>query len=517
MSKKIAILGLGWLGKPLAESLYDSGSDITGSTTSFDKLKTLATLPFYVGKLTIDSDKINGDWDSFIQAATHLIINIPPKRIADIKEVYPNQIKQIIANTNKNVKVIFVSSTAVYGDEAKVFSESDTPKPSKNSGFAVLEAEQLLENYFGKNLTILRLAGLIGPDRHPGKILKGKTIEKNPYAPVNLIHQTDCIDLINAIIEQDYFGETVNGCASLHPIRKDYYKNAAIALSIPPPVFKDAWVDSKGKTIDNSKSKNRLNFTYTYDNPETIFLEKSKAKVSIIGAGPGNVKLLTVGALELIKSADVILHDNLISKEILNLNKTGERIYVGRKYGDLSNQTERQDTINKLLVVHFKTGSKVVRLKSGDPYIYGRAAEEARYLTKHNVPFTVIPGISAALAAANSCNIPITERQKSNAVLICTAHTADYSFDQLKGIAELLKAGNSLALYMGLKSLDKLIPKLIEVCGDRTIPINAVSNVSRENEVLLTSTLENIRKDIDLNPLEMPVVFLIGVKPIQNV
>jgi len=156
----------------------------------------------------------------------------------------------------------------------------------------------------------------------------------------------------------------------------------------------------------------------------------------------------------------------------------------------------------------------VVRLKSGDPYIYGRAAEEARYLTNFEIPFKVIPGISAALAAANTCNIPITERQKSNALLICTAHTADYSFDQLKGIAELLKAGNSLALYMGLKSLDKLIPKLIEVCGDSSIPINAISNVSRDNQVLVTSTLENIQEEINANPLEMPVVFLIGVKPI---
>ena len=117
------------------------------------------------------------------------------------------------------------------------------------------------------------------------------------------------------------------------------------------------------------------------------------------------------------------------------------------------------------------------------------------------MPFKVVPGISAALAAANSCNIPITERKKSNAVLICTAHTADYSFDQLKGIAELLKAGNSLALYMGLKSLDKLIPKLIEVTGNPDIPINAISNVSRENEVLLSSTLGKNRISYTRKPI----------------
>ena len=136
-------------------------------------------------------------------------------------------------------------------------------------------------------------------------------------------------------------------------------------------------------------------------------------------------------------------------------------------------------------------------------------------MTKYFIPFKVVPGISAALAAANTCNIPITELKKSVAVLICTAHTADYSYDQLKGIAELLKAGNSLALYMGLKSLDKLVPKLIEVTENPDIPINAISNVSRENEVLLCSTLGEIEEDIKANPLPMPVVFLIGVEPIK--
>ena len=156
-----------------------------------------------------------------------------------------------------------------------------------------------------------------------------------------------------------------------------------------------------------------------------------------------------------------------------------------------------------------------MRLKSGDPYIYGRAAEEARFLSKHKVPFEVIPGISAALAAANLNNIPVTERNHSNALMICTAHTADYSFEQLNGVAELLKAGNTLAIYMGLKSIDRLIPKLIEVCKDETIPINAISNVSRENERLLSSTLGAIRNDISEAQLPMPVVFLVGAKPIE--
>ncbi|MDY8136614.1 uroporphyrinogen-III C-methyltransferase [Aquimarina sp. 2201CG5-10] len=237
--------------------------------------------------------------------------------------------------------------------------------------------------------------------------------------------------------------------------------------------------------------------------------------VTIVGAGPGDPDLLTVKAHKLIQEAEVILHDNLVSDTILDINLKGEKIYVGRKYGDTSNQLERQQKINELLHKYYQEGKKVVRLKSGDPYVYGRAAEEARYLTEKNVAFEVIPGISAALAAANIFNIPITERNKSNAMLICTAHTADYSFEQLNGIAHMLKAGNTISIYMGLKSLNRIIPKLLQVCKDDTIPVNAASNVSRVNQEIITGTLGSIEEQIKNSTLQMPVVLIIGANPIM--
>lgn len=236
--------------------------------------------------------------------------------------------------------------------------------------------------------------------------------------------------------------------------------------------------------------------------------------ISIIGAGPGDPELLTVKAYRLIQEADVILHDNLVSDAILESNANAEKIYVGRKFGDKSNQMERQQRINELLFEHQQKGKRVVRLKSGDPYIYGRAAEEARYLTEKQTPFEVIPGISAALAAANIYNIPITERNHSNAMLICTAHTADYSFEQLNGIAHMLKAGNTISIYMGLKSLHRIIPKLLEVCKDATIPVNAISNVSRKGQHIVTGTLGTIENLVKNSNLPMPVVFIIGATPI---
>lgn len=236
--------------------------------------------------------------------------------------------------------------------------------------------------------------------------------------------------------------------------------------------------------------------------------------VAIVGAGPGDPDLLTVKAYRLIQEAQVILHDNLVSDKILAISTDAQKIHVGRKFGDTSDQQERQQKINKLLHQHHLDGKKVVRLKSGDPYIYGRAAEEARYLTQNQVPFEIIPGISAALAAANIFNIPVTERNRSNAMLICTAHTADYSFEQLNGIAHMLKAGNTISIYMGLKSLHRIVPKLLEVCKDDTIPVNIASRVSREDQAMLTGNLGNIQDLVAQSDLQMPAVLLIGANPI---
>ncbi len=236
--------------------------------------------------------------------------------------------------------------------------------------------------------------------------------------------------------------------------------------------------------------------------------------VAIVGAGPGDPDLLTVKAHRLIEEADVILHDNLVSDTILEINKQGEKVYVGRKFGDTSDQIERQDRINMLLHNYHLDGKKVVRLKSGDPYVYGRAAEEARYLTKKGTPFEVVPGISAALAAANIFNIPVTERNKSNAMLICTAHTADYSFEQLTGIAHMLKAGNTISIYMGLKSLHRIIPKLLEVCKDTSIPVSIASRVSRKDQAILSGTLGTIQELVEQSDLQMPAVVLVGPEPI---
>ena len=512
--KAISIVGTGWLGEPLALALHQKGYTVKGTTTTYKGLSKLARHPFYVGRIQITPNEIIGDWDAIIAGTDILIVNIPPKRrTTDIETVYPGQIQQIIRHTPNHIKVIFVSSTSVYGNTNGEVSEDTICVPDKPSGHAVLQSEQLCQAYFGDNCTILRLSGLIGPGRHPGRFLAGKKQLKNPNVPVNLIHLEDSIALIERIIDQNQFGHIFNGCADKHPIREVFYRQAAKQLALEAPTFASADTPNY-KIITNQKSKEALGMVYKYTDPAAIFHKDRMPPVAIVGAGPGGAGLLTLQAVELIRKAEVILHDNLVSTEIMDINPTAELVYVGRKYGDHSDQKDRQARINASLLQFYKEGRKVVRLKSGDPYIFGRASEEAQYLTDHGVPFLVAPGVTAALAAANLCNIPVTARGGSNAVLLCTAHTADYGNHQIVKMAEVLSQGTVLAVYMGLKNLPQLVNGLMKVCQNPDIPVNAVSNVSRPDQQIVVSTLARIEKDIKITQLKRPVVFLIGAKAI---
>lgn len=239
--------------------------------------------------------------------------------------------------------------------------------------------------------------------------------------------------------------------------------------------------------------------------------------VSIVGAGPGAVDLLTVRALRCIQKAEVVLYDNLVSAEILSCCAPDALLlYTGKKYGDKTDPVIRQNTINELLVQHAREGKRVVRLKSGDPFIYGRAIEEIRYLQERAIPCEVVPGITAGLAAAASWCIPLTERSVSNAVLFCTGHTAGYDLDQLDALAHMLHTGTTLVLYMGLSNLRPMLEKLRAIAGPEKLYVSAVSQVSLPGETIVSEELDGIGAAIEKAQLAMPVVFIIGRKPIRS-
>ncbi|CAM1343191.1 SDR family oxidoreductase [Tenacibaculum amylolyticum] len=268
-NKQISILGCGWLGFPLAKHLITKGYHIKGSTTSKEKepiLKDAAIQPYVFRLGEKNHEEILKD---FVNDSEIIVINFPPKRIPDIVTIYQEQINALLPYIQSTQKVIFVSSTSVYQNTNDWVTEAIENHPEKESGKAVLAVEQLLQSHLKENLTILRLAGLIGYDRVPGRFLAKKKEVANGKAPINVIHQDDCIGLINAIITQNAWGTIINGCADEHPLRETFYILAAEKVGLVPPQFKKS--DTvQFKKISNTKSKTLLNYTYKYPDPLTL-------------------------------------------------------------------------------------------------------------------------------------------------------------------------------------------------------------------------------------------------------
>ncbi|WP_299839927.1 SDR family NAD(P)-dependent oxidoreductase [uncultured Tenacibaculum sp.] len=268
-NNQISILGCGWLGFPLAKFLIDKNYKIKGSTTSETKVEILKESDIipYVFKLGESNNKVL--INDFFADSKIIVINFPPKRIPNIFNVYQEQIKEILPFIKPEQKVIFISSTSVYQNTNDWVTESIECKPEKESGKAVLAVEQLLQSHLKENLTILRFAGLVGYDRTPGRFLANKKDVPNAKAPVNIIHQDDCIGLINAIISENAWGTIINGCSDEHPTRDFFYVLAAKKLGLTPPEFKQS-ENIQFKKISNTKSKTLLKYTYKYSKPLTL-------------------------------------------------------------------------------------------------------------------------------------------------------------------------------------------------------------------------------------------------------
>lgn len=268
-TKQISILGCGWLGLPLAKHFIAKGIDIKGSTTSYEKksiLQKTGILP-YIFSLGNDSSKTI--LKDFISNSDCIIINFPPKRIPNIIEIYQQQIQEILSLINEHHKVLFVSSTSVYQNTNDWVTENLKNKPEKESGKAVLAVENLLKSKLKDNLSIIRFSGLIGYDRLPGRFLANKKEVANGNAPINVIHQDDCIRLIDAVISQNCWGEIINGSTDEHPLRETFYTLAAKKIKLTPPTFKNT-PNLQFKKVSNTKSKTLLNFKYKYPDPLKI-------------------------------------------------------------------------------------------------------------------------------------------------------------------------------------------------------------------------------------------------------
>ena len=233
--------------------------------------------------------------------------------------------------------------------------------------------------------------------------------------------------------------------------------------------------------------------------------------ISIVGAGPGDPELLTLKAYQRIQEADYLLHDALISDKILNLAKPeARRIYVGKIYQDGQDQTERQEWINQLIIELAEKGQKIVRLKSGDPMIFGRGAEEIRFCIENNLDYEVIPGVTSALGAASLYGIPLTERGKNSMVLFGTGHYCDGDFCDLETFVSVLKSGSPIIFFMGLNKLVKLSERLMDRSVSPEVKVQILSKVSQPDTVAFESTLGKVARLLETEKPPMPALVIIG-------
>lgn len=269
--KQISILGCGWLGLPLAKKLIEKGYSVKGSTTSENKLSILENAGINPFLTTIEIEGISENIADFLAESEILIIDIPPKLRGENpdseKKVFVEKIKNLIPFIEKSTvkKVLFVSSTSVYGDDNDFITEETIPNPETESGKQLVLAENLLQKNQNFETTILRFGGLIGEDRHPVKFLAGKENLENPDAPINLIHLKDCISIIEEIINQDKWNEVFNAAAPFHPSREEYYTQKTIEMNLPQPKFSSKKSNIK-KVISSEKIEAILNYQFKLEN-----------------------------------------------------------------------------------------------------------------------------------------------------------------------------------------------------------------------------------------------------------
>ncbi|BDU21406.1 siroheme synthase CysG [Dyella sp. GSA-30] len=229
-------------------------------------------------------------------------------------------------------------------------------------------------------------------------------------------------------------------------------------------------------------------------------------EVILVGAGPGDPGLLTLRGLRALNEADVILHDRLVSDEVLALaRRDAERIEVGKEAG---NHHATQDTIHALMLRHAREGKRVVRLKGGDPFVFGRGGEELEMLREHGIAYQVVPGITAALACAAYAGIPLTHRHYASSARLVTAHS-QLSNDALDWRA-LAQERQTLAVYMGVSELKNLQTRLIEHGRAGHTPFALVENGSRKAQRVVIGTLDQLDQRARDYAVRSPALLILG-------
>jgi uroporphyrin-III C-methyltransferase/precorrin-2 dehydrogenase/sirohydrochlorin ferrochelatase len=233
---------------------------------------------------------------------------------------------------------------------------------------------------------------------------------------------------------------------------------------------------------------------------------REQGEVTLVGAGPGDPELLTLKALRALQDADVILHDRLVPPAVLDMaRRDARRICVGKAAGGIGST---QAAINALLVEHALQGMRVVRLKGGDPFIFGRGGEELEALRKAGIRFSVVPGITAAAGCAAYAGIPLTHRDRAHSVTFITGHgDGDGPEPDYQALA---KPGVTAVFYMGLARVRHIADKLVQHGAAETLPAALIAQGTLENQRVITGTLATIAAAAARAALQSPTLLVVG-------
>ena len=248
-------------------------------------------------------------------------------------------------------------------------------------------------------------------------------------------------------------------------------------------------------------------------------MEQSKVgprgKVYICGAGPGDRDLLTIKAAKLLSECDVILYDRLVNKGILNMTSSySKKVYVGRESGD---PTTNQMITNELMLKYANDGKKILRLKGGDPFIFGRGGEEAEFLSSKNINYEIVPGISSLNGAAVYAGIPLTHRDYSSSVIILTGHESTEKKKSSIKWDSIAKAADTIVIFMGLEQLKRITKEIIGAGVTKKSDIAVIENATSNKQRVIIGNLGNIERKVKQKKIQSPAIIIIGkVVGIQN-
>ena len=233
--------------------------------------------------------------------------------------------------------------------------------------------------------------------------------------------------------------------------------------------------------------------------------QNKKGHVKIVGAGPGDPELLTLKAHRALQEADVIIYDNLVSEEILNLSRRdAELIYVGKKR---SAHSKSQDEINQTIIDHANKGLLVIRLKGGDPMVFGRAAEEINALRENSISYEIVPGITAASGISANTSIPLTHRDHASMITFATGHRKKGEVQNWQGIAG---TGRTIAIYMGISTAKETASSLIRDGFSASTPVAIIENGTCVNERRIYGQLSELSKIVEINRVVSPALLIVG-------